>query len=340
MSGNFKKKIFDTIYETIRRTPFLNHLAHKVVQSEWIFEIFFYRRAYARLIKNKSEGIFFKPPVLEITITNKCNSRCIMCPGIVHGGEEMMTGELFKKIVLDAQKMNIKKMTLTGGEPLLVPDIGERIKFAKNHGFEYIHMFTNGSLLNAQAALGILQSGLDSLTISVDSPVKEKYEKIRVGLNFDVVFENIKNFNALKRQQQSSRRPLVRINMVTMKNNAQDRKLFRKMFGPYADIVEIIDSHNFAGGVNEYGENEYTQSVRFPCYLMFYKIIVDANGTVRKCSIDYSGSSHIGNLNNQTIEEILRSPGVIKLKNQMLNYDFSAPGCENCTFKESWWVNY
>ena len=200
-------------------------------------------------------------------------------------------------------------------------------------------MFTNGSLLDDKKIKEILNSGLDSLTISIDSPIKEKYENIRIGLNFNTVFSNIKNlFNY--RKKFSIKKPLIRINMVTLKENIGDRRLFKKIFKPFADIVEIIDSHNFAGGMDSCGGKEYSQVLRFPCYLIFSKIVIDADGTVRKCSIDYGEESHIGDLKKGTLAEILHSQKVVKLKNQMLNYDFSAPGCKNCTFKESWWVNY
>lgn len=339
MKNNFKENIFGVAYEIIRRVPFLNHLAHRIVQSDWIFKVPFYKKKYAGLIGIKSKKIFYQPPVLELTITNRCNSRCIMCPTKVHSGQDMMNDELFKKIIIEAEELGIKKMNLTGGETLLVPDIAEKIKFAKNHSIEYIHMFSNGSLLDDKKIKEILNSGLDSLTISIDSPIKEKYENIRIGLNFDTVFANIKNlFNY--RKMFSFKKPLIRINLVTLKENIGDRKLFKKTFKPFADIVEIIDSHNFAGSIGSCGGEEYTQVLRFPCYLMFSKIVIDADGKVRKCSIDYSEDSYVGDLKKETLTEILHSPKVVELKNQMSNYDFSAPGCKNCTFKESWWVNY
>jgi len=335
-----KDGIFFIFYEFVRRNQFLNYMAHKIIQSERMNFFAPYRIIYENFIKKKSERIIESPPFLEITLTDICNARCIMCPPVIHTGKTIMSRELFENICREARVLGIERMIITGGEALIDRDIAKKIRFAKDVGFSYVHMFTNGALMTAERGREIIAAGLDSLTWSIDSSVREEYEKIRVGLNFDQVVANMRGFVELRREMQSET-PLTRVNMVTLPENRSHRKEFREFFGPYVDIVEIIDSHNFAGsgraGVTAEG-NEYSQQKRYPCHLLFCKLVIWPDGQVRKCSIDYSAQARLGDATEQPLAEIVRSERVRRLKEAHLRRDFSEPGCQDCTFKESWWV--
>ncbi|MEW6327159.1 MAG: radical SAM protein [Thermodesulfobacteriota bacterium] len=272
---------------------------------------------------------------------NKCNSQCIMCSSVVHMGTDVMSFELFKKVCDEARIMEIEKMVITGGEPLLDRGLIEKIRYAKSIGFTYIHMFTNGSLLNEVNSSDIIDSGLDSLTISVDSAIKEEYEAIRVGLKYDNLIQNIRRFCNIRKEKQSNK-PLLRINMVALAQNKNSRALFIKTFAPYADIVEIVQSHNFASifsGSSYYESIDEHPRHRYPCNLMFSKLVVDADGTVRKCSIDYDKRASLGNVTDQSLYEIWSSERFNNLRKRMLDYDFSEPGCNACTHCQSWWID-
>jgi len=335
-----KSFVFKMFYEVVRKTPLLNHLAHKIMQSEWVHHFPLYRWLYWKLIKNKAERIKKAPSFLEITLTDKCNARCIMCPPEVHTGNTFMDNELYERIIKEAYDVGIRKLIITGGEALLDREIHRKISYAKDLGYEHIHMFTNGSLMNETRSEEIISSGLDSLTWSIDSSLKEEYEKIRVGLKFDKVISNMKGFSVL-RNQMNSKKPLTRINMVALEENKLHRKKFREFFSNFVDIVEIIDSHNFAGsqsGLSTDSGKEYSQLTRYPCHLLFIKLVVWPNGIVRKCSIDYAEHANMGDLKSSSVNEVLNSTRLIDLKNRHLKCDFNEPGCDVCTFKESWWV--
>ncbi len=333
--------LYRTIYNIFRKVAFLNYAFHKISESDFVNSLVVYGFIYRWLIKKRASQYTTRPPALEITLTNKCNSRCMMCPPIVHSGKDIMSFELFKKICDESRNLGVEKMILTGGEPLLDKGLFEKVKYAKKIGFRYIHMFTNGSLLNEANSLNIIKSEMDSLTISIDSPVKEEYEAIRIGLKYDKLIRNVHRFWRL-REEQKSPTPLIRINMIALIQNENSRNLFIKTFKPYADIVEIIQSHNFTGTINSSSLFETIDehpNCRYPCNLMFSRLVVDADGTVRKCGIDYNKRAHLGNLNKQGIEEIWVSERFNNLRTKMLNYDFSEPGCDICTHCQSWWID-
>jgi len=284
------------------------------------------------------------PPHLEINITNSCNAHCVMCPPAVHMGKDIMSKELYEKIVSQAVEMGIGKLTLVGGEPLLDKNIYDKIRFAKTQGIRFVHMFTNGAALNEKNGEALLQTGLDSLTISIDSPFKEEYEQIRLGLNFDKVYANIVRFWEMK-QAKKQAYPIVRINMVEMSINEQSKAAFIKRFSPFADIVEVIPAHNF-GGNEEIADRNFTPDYlkersehRFACNLLFSKIVIDANGYVKKCSIDYASHATFGDTNRHDLADIWKNEKFTSLRKRMLQGIFNEPGCKDCNHIQSWWID-
>lgn len=117
--------------------------------------------------------IFYKIPALpvnaQIEITNLCNLDCKMCPreklDVAH---EHIPFERMKAIV--GKLDGVRVLTLTGwGEPFLHPEIFEMIRYAKQKGF-WLQITTNGVFKNDSLVSKIVESGLDALSFSIDSP--------------------------------------------------------------------------------------------------------------------------------------------------------------------------
>ena len=123
---------------------------------------------------------------LRISVTERCNLRCRYCmpaDGVCkRTHEEMLTYEEILKVSRVAAKLGVKKIRLTGGEPLVKKDI---IKLAadikKIDGIEELCITTNGILLN-EYAKDIKNAGVDRINISLDTLDEKKYKYItRIG---------------------------------------------------------------------------------------------------------------------------------------------------------------
>jgi len=134
------------------------------------------------------------------TVAGKCTVSCNMCPIEQHPRKEIMSDELFDKIVgkLLKIKKNIKFFNLVGiGEPLLDKNTNLKIEKCKKLGFQNVCIYTNGTALNKKNSLGLLNAKLDVLVVSLDG-FKKSQEKIRVGANYDKIEKNIINFINLR----------------------------------------------------------------------------------------------------------------------------------------------
>jgi cyclic pyranopterin phosphate synthase len=114
---------------------------------------------------------------LRVSVTDRCNFRCTYCmPREVFGAdfvflerEELLTFEEITRVVAAFTRCGVRKVRLTGGEPLLRRGLEGLVSaLAGLEGVEDLALTTNGSLLASKAAT-LRAAGLHRLTVSLDS---------------------------------------------------------------------------------------------------------------------------------------------------------------------------
>jgi cyclic pyranopterin phosphate synthase len=114
---------------------------------------------------------------LRISVTDRCNFRCTYCmPAEVYGEayrflprEEILTFEEILRLARVFVGLGVRKLRLTGGEPLLRHDLPRLVgMLAGGAGAEDISLTTNGYLLESLAA-PLAEAGLRRVTVSLDS---------------------------------------------------------------------------------------------------------------------------------------------------------------------------
>ena len=119
---------------------------------------------------------------LRISVTDRCNLRCLYCMpecGITNKRhEELLTFEEIARVVRVAASLGIKRVRLTGGEPLVRKGIVELVgSLSRINGIEDISMTTNGILLN-EYAVRLKEAGLKRVNISLDTLDAGRYRSI------------------------------------------------------------------------------------------------------------------------------------------------------------------
>ena len=106
---------------------------------------------------------------LRISITNRCNIKCLYChhDGMLPSNEEMTPYEIIK-IAEISKKLGVKKIRISGGEPLVRKDIIEIIEGINNIGFKDISITTNGNYLEKYAK-DLKEAGLNRVNVSLDT---------------------------------------------------------------------------------------------------------------------------------------------------------------------------
>ena len=132
---------------------------------------------------------------LRISVTDRCNLRCIYCMpenGIeTKPACEILSFEEITLLAKEAALLGIKHIRLTGGEPLVRLGLSELIKSLRAiPGIEDISLTTNGILLNRYAE-ELKEAGLDRLNISLDTLDESVYRKLTRRGELSDVFRGI-----------------------------------------------------------------------------------------------------------------------------------------------------
>ena len=119
---------------------------------------------------------------LRISVTDRCNLRCIYCmpaegvPCKSHG--DILSYEEIVRFVKAGAPLGIRRIRLTGGEPLVRGNLSHLIRELKSISLiEEVSLTTNGTLL-APLAAELKSAGLDRVNISLDGLEREKYASV------------------------------------------------------------------------------------------------------------------------------------------------------------------
>lgn len=118
---------------------------------------------------------------MRVSITDRCNLRCNYCmPNGIKWKpmDEILTYEEIISVCKAAAKEGVRKLKVTGGEPLVRKGCVSLIRNLKEiPGIEQVTLTTNGVYLD-QYAEELLDAGIDGINVSLDSLREDTYEKI------------------------------------------------------------------------------------------------------------------------------------------------------------------
>ncbi len=189
---------------------------------------------------------------LRISVTDRCNFRCAYCmPKEIFGSgypflkrDELLSFEEITRLVRIFKSLGVRKVRLTGGEPLLRHKIEVLVGMLAEIGDLDLAMTTNGSLL-AKKAAALREAGLNRLTISLDSLDDATFRAMNdVDFPVDKVLEGVAAAEA-------ARFGPLKFNMVVKRGvNHQDILPMAKYFrgsGHVLRFIEFMDVGNANG---------------------------------------------------------------------------------------------
>lgn len=122
------------------------------------------------------------PPSIKVETSNRCNYKCSFCSLRTREtpGHMDMPWESLKHVMDIARAAGVAEWgCFYLGEATMAPDLLVReIQYAKQIGYPYIFLTTNGSLLTAELTTRIMEAGLDSLKFSINAHNDEQFEEI------------------------------------------------------------------------------------------------------------------------------------------------------------------
>jgi MoaA/NifB/PqqE/SkfB family radical SAM enzyme len=173
---------------------------------------------------------------------------------------------------------NLAYIELQGeGEPLLCPDFFEMVSISKKRNIN-ISTITNGSLLTDRNIERILSSGLDNLSVSIETADKERFKSIRGG-NLEDIILGIRNLVAAKKVHKTAY-PHISFSVTILKEELDGLskifELYEKLDMDGGIIIQFLnESKDYEKHYDEkIRNNMITQSERKSIYHKYYKFMI------------------------------------------------------------------
>jgi len=300
-----------------------------------------------------------KPPnfplVFHIQTINTCNGSCTMCPYSKKKPErvERISNELFEKIINEiVQHSKSSRYTYIHmylqNEPILDKDIFRKLRYIKDKSKENVitGLTTNGTLLTPDKIPDLISSDLDELVVSLDAFTKETYSKIRKGLDFDKVNENLEAL--IKSDYKNS----IFVEFTKQKENAKELNDFIEYWKKKGLPILLFNISNRGGEVENFDEYRMKAGKtvllfrlkRFIlkrmircCPLVLTTFNIRSNGDVIICCNDYTENLILGNINKNSIKEIWNSEKYKNIRKYLHDKELNKlPICKSCSiFKDN-----
>lgn len=159
----------------------------------------------------------FKPLYVKLKVFYGCNLKCEMCNHWRDRRELPVSADRFKEVLTELAELGTKKIHISGGEPMLRPQIPEFVELASSRDIK-VTMTTNGTLVNKEKAKRLVEGGLRGVNISIDSPNRKMHERIRgVEGSFKATLKAVQLIQRYKHKGKLS----IRINTVVSRTNYQ-----------------------------------------------------------------------------------------------------------------------
>ena len=288
------------------------------------------------------------PSAFCIQTINACNASCIMCP-LAQSAKKtpvVLSDKLFKKIIREISDEQLKFTYIylfLQNEPLMDKDIFKRFRLIKkiSNGKIKTGLVTNGSFFTKEKIKELEKSELDELIFSIDALTEETYKKVRQGLNFEDVINNIENII------NSNYNGYLAVKFVVQIDNIAELEDFKKYWLTKDIPVQITDLRNRSGDLTSFDdirlENKKGTFFGKVISIILSRMIkgcstplttfnIMSNGDVILCCDDFSNKLILGNVNESSIKEIWNSKDYKKIREMLFKGEYEKiPACRTCS---------
>ena len=289
------------------------------------------------------------PPTMTIEPTNICNLKCPLCTtgaGEMERSAGKMSLETFAALMDKMGDDIFFLLIYHQGEPYINKHFFDFVRLAKEKNI-YVTTSTNGHYFTDENIKQTIESGLDSMIVSIDGVTQKSFEKYRVGGNLEKVVSGTKKMMQEKKIRKS-RTPNVALQFLVMKHNESEieevRKLGKEM-GVDRVLIKNIEVRSFDEALEwlpqeksfrryDVTENEFIikgNNNKKSCSRPWMSTLINWDGTFVPCCFDKNGQYPMGNVHKVSdIEEIWRGDSISEFRNKLLEDRKQIDICRNC----------
>lgn len=285
------------------------------------------------------------PKSAKIELTRKCNYKCGFCANANLSIKEHMDRKTYSTVIRKLHDAGVKELgVFYYGESMIVPWLPDAIKEAKDIGFEYVFLTTNGSLASPEKVKACMEAGLDSLKFSFNFCDEEQFHQVTKASKrfFRMIIEYIKQARRIRDEGNYN----CGVYLSYIKYDGEQGQKMQAVLDelkPYLDEAYALPLYNPDGAFNV-GDWDYVGGnpgradnmvAPIPCFALFTEAHINHDGTGNACCFyaDDKGSWEHGSFLNETFDEVWNSEKIRALRRAHLAGEVEGTVCEKCVRK-------
>lgn len=282
--------------------------------------------------------------VFQVELTNRCPMTCAMCPRTESMTRTLgnMSREVYDQVLDQAAPTTGEVFLHHFGDSLLHPDLGSFIRMAKDRQVG-AYLSANPILLTKSRIEAIVASGLDEIVLSLDGVTSETSALVRGPAAANVELAEARIHDLLRHRAEGERRtPRIVLQIVRQRPNLHEVDAWLEKWG----AVTGIDHVKVKSFIAWSGDDEQIEALRpadratsdeVVCDKPWTSVTILWDGTVVPCCFDHDGALALGNVTEQSLDEIWRSERLRALRRAHKQQQLAdVPLCANCKDKEGY----
>lgn len=276
---------------------------------------------------------------LHIELSNVCNHQCLFCANRKMTRKKGFIDESFLKSILQqAYNEGFREVGYyANGEPFVSSNLAEYIKWAKQIGFQYIYIDTNGGATDFEQIREAIDAGLDSIKFSINGTNVNNYKLIHGRSDFNKVLENLKK--TYKYKTELSRSLNVYVSIAVTRFIEDSLEEFVEFCKRYSDEVVTNSVIEMGGYISEElkllstkKDTDFTKGMTIPCYMMWNGIFITYEGYATACCADFQNYFVYADLNKESIREAWHNDVITDLRRRHLEREIDNLPCVTCVY--------
>lgn len=284
------------------------------------------------------------PKLLDVELTNTCNFKCLMCPVGTHVQERkpgFMAEDTFARVLAEASATGTPIRFILWGEPTLHKNWLDFMARTKDAGL-LVHFNTNGSLLDEEQMQQVVELGIDSVKFSFQGIDTKSYREMRNAEYFETLMAKVSQLHSLRGDRIA---PYIHVSTTITYETAEQVKAFREQVEPITDQVTVgrtILSHfDLSKAKLDSAEKSTMEKLKESeslikkhpncCPEVYDKLSVHWDGLVSACCADFNNNMIVGDLNENTLAEIWKTPKLQHYREELAKGRFEKFSmCKTC----------
>lgn len=268
-----------------------------------------------------------------IETSNACNHACIFCAHQkMKRPVKTIRPEFVRDVLKQAYALGTREVGFYAtGEPFIVKELPEYIRWAKDIGYTYVYLTSNGALATPEKIRAVIDAGLDSIKFSINAPERKMYAFVHGKDDFDVVMEHLRYLNEYR--EISGRTYKIFVTGILMRYTEHMKDMYMDVFKGLADEIVFKNVYNQGGYMPEidtllkctYDDEEYRR-----CNLPFDAISITCEGYLSVENADFENMLVVADLNKVSLKEGWYGEKMKAIRQAFIDDKLEGTVCDGC----------